>query len=484
MDDIVPGLLNDMTNDFQSRYNSSSKIQSLKEKLDSGEATYKEANEYASEVGNITKDVYSEHLTSEKLPDGKCYYNIADRVTNKTLHNQYELVADYSEKVQTDLNKKAGIGLKAQRADEDTNSYHSLANHMSSAENYDDVAKSTAQSAERMAKETVDNSVKKNVEFQGKSGLKPKIVRKGGSKCCSWCSDISGTYDYPKVPNEVYARHNNCTCTVEYDPGSGKRQDVHTKQWRELSDDEIKFKEELKKINVSDVVGNAKIRIEALTNKDYNKKDIEKRLTDVGFKKIDSSFYNKVDIKLQMNITEQLENLEKRFGAVGSSIFPTISANGTKLGTTRHAVGAPARQELIFSSRKLKNYNTFVAKRRQEVIDKFCMPCKMDNGTLSKYVVTHEYGHMVSNICVSNDMKIMNGNRTQFLKQYQNEIENIARTIDIKYDRDKYISDYVKNAPENKYSAEFFAECFANSQLGQPNVLGQAMIKWLERRGF
>lgn len=232
MDDIVPGLLEDMTNDFQSQYDSSSKIKSLKKKLDSGEATYKEANEYASEVGKITKDVYTEHLKSDNLPDGKCYYNIAERVTSTTLHNQYELVADYSEQVQTDLNKKAGIGIKAQRADEDTESYHSLANYMSAAEDYDDVAKSTAQSAERMARETVDRSVKKNAEFQSKAGMRPKIVRSGGSGCCAWCSGLSGTYDYPKVPKDVYARHNNCTCTVEYDPGSGKRQDVHTKQWR------------------------------------------------------------------------------------------------------------------------------------------------------------------------------------------------------------------------------------------------------------
>ena len=228
---MVPGLLDDMQKDFQSQYDSSEKIQSLNEKLNNGTATYKEANEYASEVGSITRNTYETHLTSDTLPDGKCYYNIAERVTSSTLHNQYELVADYTEQVQTDLNKKAGIGLKAQRADEDTDGYHSLANYMSSAENYDDIAKSTAQSAERFARSTVDNSVKKNTEFQGKAGLKPKIIRSGGSGCCEWCSGLTGKYDYPDVPSDVYARHNNCTCTVEYSPGDGRRQDVWSKTW-------------------------------------------------------------------------------------------------------------------------------------------------------------------------------------------------------------------------------------------------------------
>lgn len=239
MDDIVPGLLDEMKKDFQSQYDGSTKVKKLKEKLNSGNATYAEANEYASEVGEITKKIYEKHLTSENLPDGKCYYNIAERVTSSTLHDQYELVADYTEQVQTNLNKKAGIGLKAQRADEDKEGYHSLANYMSSASTYTSIAKSVAQSAERFARSTVDNSVKKNAEFQNKAGMKPKIVRSGGSGCCAWCSGLSGTYDYPKVPKDVYARHNNCTCTVEYDPGSGKRQDVHTKQWRETDSETL-----------------------------------------------------------------------------------------------------------------------------------------------------------------------------------------------------------------------------------------------------
>lgn len=32
--------------------------------------------------------------------------------------------------------------------------------------------------------------------------------------------------------------------------------------------------------------------------------------------------------------------------------------------------------------------------------------------------------------------------------------------------------------------SEFFAEAFANSQLGKPNELGRAMNEWLRMRGF
>lgn len=33
-------------------------------------------------------------------------------------------------------------------------------------------------------------------------------------------------------------------------------------------------------------------------------------------------------------------------------------------------------------------------------------------------------------------------------------------------------------------AAEFFAEVFANSQCGKPNILGKAMNTWLEDKGL
>ena len=35
-----------------------------------------------------------------------------------------------------------------------------------------------------------------------------------------------------------------------------------------------------------------------------------------------------------------------------------------------------------------------------------------------------------------------------------------------------------------KNDKEFFAECFTNCQLGQPNELGAAMHEWLIRKGY
>lgn len=80
----------------------------------------------------------------------------------------------------------------------------------------------------------VDDTMKRNAEFQSKAGVSPKIVRKSPTKCCPWCDALVGEYKYPDdVPDDVYRRHDNCNCIVEFYPGDGKKQDVWSKQWQE-----------------------------------------------------------------------------------------------------------------------------------------------------------------------------------------------------------------------------------------------------------
>ena len=290
MGDIVPELLKEMQQDYEKQYKSNTKIRVLSEKLKSGAATYAEANEYAAEVGAISKNVLEKYLVSSRLPEGKCYYNIANRVLPETENRQYKNISGYTEKVQSDLNKKAGIGLKAQVPEEDTRRVEGLVNVAANAEIYDDVGDSIAQGIESMAREVVDNSVKKNVEFQGKAGLSPKIERAGSGRCCDWCADLIGTYDYPNVPKEVYARHNNCTCTVEYNPGSGKRQDVWSKSW--ISEEDAQKRDELRSLGLDNEDKHAKIeyRKSIGAEKEYTRRKIGTQ----GQEIIDKATYNKV----------------------------------------------------------------------------------------------------------------------------------------------------------------------------------------------
>ena len=79
-------------------------------------------------------------------------------------------------------------------------------------------------------KASADETVKENAAFASESGLSAKIVRKTSGGTCAWCRDKAGTYDYGSEPSDVYRRHDNCDCTVEYVVGKD-RQNVHTKTW-------------------------------------------------------------------------------------------------------------------------------------------------------------------------------------------------------------------------------------------------------------
>lgn len=256
--DIAPEILNDIMDHFEGAWHDNEKLPGLMDKLKSGTATYAEANEYAAEVGRMMKEAYAANLSSDRLPNGKCYYNIADKIIRDTEHMQYIRVSDYTRQVQQELNKKAGIGLKAITPDEDKGLVQSLINKAANADQYDDVAAYVSQTIESMSKKVVDHSVKANADFQYKAGMRPKIIRSGGSGCCEWCSGLSGKYDYPDVPDDVYARHNNCSCTVEYVPGDGKRQNVWSKNW--ISEEEAQRREKLKTLGLDTEDKHAKIK--------------------------------------------------------------------------------------------------------------------------------------------------------------------------------------------------------------------------------
>ena len=83
-----------------------------------------------------------------------------------------------------------------------------------------------------LVQKAMDDTVQKNADFHTKAGLRPKIIRRSSGHCCEWCNQVAGTYVYPDVPKDVFRRHDNCDCIVEYYPGDGKKQNVWTKEWK------------------------------------------------------------------------------------------------------------------------------------------------------------------------------------------------------------------------------------------------------------
>lgn len=256
MEDIVPELLNLIQNEFADAYEADKEITELIEKIDSGKATGADLDAYAARTGDLLAETLHRNISSDTLPDGRMYYNIANRILSPVLEKNYNLVADVAAAVQEQLNERAGIGIRPMKPEINRDRINGLVDLASDAEQYDDVSGQVESGVVNYTQSVATDAVHENAEFHYKAGLTPRIVRTAEAGCCQWCQDLAGTYDYQDVRStgsDVYRRHRNCRCTVEYDPSNGsKRQNVHSKQysWKEDNEPLIEQRKQIDEVDL------------------------------------------------------------------------------------------------------------------------------------------------------------------------------------------------------------------------------------------
>lgn len=230
-DDVLPGLLKEVQAKFEAEFGKSKVVEDAFKKLKAKKATYSTANNFAIEVGEILARALQSVVTADRLPDGKMYYNIAKRLLEPVLGNNYKTVADYAVKVQSDLNKKAKIGLNAKKPVLNQDRIDGFIDRLSSEDDFNKVKWILDEPVVNFTQAVIDDTIKINAEFQYSAGLNPTIERRTFGQCCKWCENLSGTYNYPHVPEDFYHRHQRCRCTIEYDPKNGKKQNSWSKKW-------------------------------------------------------------------------------------------------------------------------------------------------------------------------------------------------------------------------------------------------------------
>lgn len=237
--DVLPSILKEVQERFERDFGKSEIVRNAFAALKGKKATYKTANEFAIEIGDILSKALGASLSADKLPDGKMYYNIAQRLLTDVLGRNHEIVSGYTSDVQKNLNQEAKIGLKVQVPELNLDRIAGIVNRFSSEENFEDVSWLLGEPIVNFTQSIIDDSIQKNAEFHHQSGLQPEIVRKSYFHCCDWCQEVQGSYKYPRVPKDIYRRHQRCRCTVDYDPKSGKTQNVWTKKWNSIDKERV-----------------------------------------------------------------------------------------------------------------------------------------------------------------------------------------------------------------------------------------------------
>lgn len=288
-DDVLPALLEEVQDNFGQEFGKSEVVVKALKTLEAKKATYANANDFAIEVGEILSKALTTSVTADKLPDGKMYYNIAKRLLEPVLQQNHELVADYSSKVQTVLNESAKISLAAQPVELNQDRIDGFIERFSREDKFDNVKWLLGEPIVNFTQSIVDDSIKKNADFHAKAGLQPKIVRKAAGRCCKWCQSLAGSYNYPDVPKDVYRRHQNCRCTVDYKPGDGKKKNIWSKK---VTADSKNKREQRRQMNIDIRDNNRKSdRIEYL---EFAKK-LDSKFVPVSLAKFQELKYNDVE---------------------------------------------------------------------------------------------------------------------------------------------------------------------------------------------
>lgn len=225
MEDITPSLIQKVNKAFKGYYKSDKSSAVLISKIKKGGLTYGDAYKYASIVGNARAKAFKSEISSAVLPDGRMYYNIGSRLINETLESDYKMISSYTAEAQRQINKRARLGIKPQSVDFDKEKVKGFIDRLDSEPDFDKVAWILDEPVRLHALNIVDDTIKKNAEFQSSVGVRATVIRIPAAGCCPWCDDLAGEYTYPGVPSEVFTRHDNCRCTIDY---NGERMTGYT----------------------------------------------------------------------------------------------------------------------------------------------------------------------------------------------------------------------------------------------------------------
>lgn len=191
--------------------------------------TYEGAHQYAIRLGKNTSRALLSVLTEEALPNGRMYYNIAERTVRPALSLAYKDVASYCEETQAVLNSASGLGIKPIKPEMNDDRIVGIIDRLTGDVDFESIKWILGAPVVNFTQSVVDDSVITNADFHKKAGLSPKIERISNGKCCEWCENLVGVYNYPVTNTDVYRRHDNCNCITTCDV-SGSKINVWTKR--------------------------------------------------------------------------------------------------------------------------------------------------------------------------------------------------------------------------------------------------------------
>lgn len=209
--------------DVKQRIENDKKLSKLRQKVNSGKATYADTAAYSTHVGNLLGDTFAQHILSVS-PE------LREALTVELLHDRYMDINAIIDRVQKSMDEAQGLHLAPQHSPFYDDRAHQIGSALADPTVPDETIKRRARAAAATATKAMhDDRMKSEAKFRSRAGLKCFITRKAVSGCCAWCTAMAGRFEYGEEPDDIYRRHDNCDCTVTFENGR-KRQDVWSKR--------------------------------------------------------------------------------------------------------------------------------------------------------------------------------------------------------------------------------------------------------------
>lgn len=238
--DVAPALVEGVQKAFDEGVARDPTIASILMRIRDGTPRATDSHRYAERLGEILAASYKKVIREDDLPNGRMYYNIANRIIKPPLRTNYDMVMETSEDIQKAIDVSDGLGIGTIAPDFPEARVDGLIDKLSDPEN--DFVRIIYWLGEPIVNNTeafADDFVRANADLRSKMGLTETITRISAPGCCEWCDAMAGSYMYGEHPREIFQRHEYCRCTVTHQTSKGERINVWSKKTWAASPEEL-----------------------------------------------------------------------------------------------------------------------------------------------------------------------------------------------------------------------------------------------------
>lgn len=222
-------VLKKILDEYEAYINDDPEIRRLYALLRKGKATQTIGLQFAADSGGALANTVVANVVPELAVGEAIVLEDALAIIPAALLANYDDVVAYLYDLQTELDKKAGIGLKPVTAKFDDERARGLVEEMTKGP-LEDLADSFRSQVENFSMHSVDESMQLTAESRANAGLEVLVSRKyddkglSGGRECEWCLER----ECNEIPYQeaydmgVFERHPGCGCLITYTNSKGE----------------------------------------------------------------------------------------------------------------------------------------------------------------------------------------------------------------------------------------------------------------------